>query len=168
MDYDEVGFGDTREWPHWSPVDGATGYEVSAQDVPPPLKPECDETSVAVVGELEGATVDTCFAMSWNSVNQATTPATMDMEFGTEGKVHLQWTGLLSDGMGTTATGTITMPKEGPGAGKQYCVDAGMFAMFEVGLGQRVYTFMLSKLSSGATCPGTAVVGSLQGDFRTQ
>ena len=168
LGYDDLGFQEPGEMAHWSPVDGATGYEVSAQDVPPPLNPTCGESTVALLGELEGTQANACFPRSWHTVNQATSPSSMDVEFGTEGKVHLEWNGLLPDGMGTAVTGTLKMPAEGPLAGKQYCVNAGSFAMFEVGLGERLFAFSLTTLASGATCPGTAVTGSLQGDFRTQ
>jgi hypothetical protein len=168
LGYDDLAFSDDGgEWPHWSPADGSVP-EITAQDVPPPLNSACMQSSVALVGTLEGAKADGCFSMSWHTIDQSVSPSSMEVEFGTEGKVHMQWTGLLSDGMSTPATGTLKMPAEGASAGKQFCVDTGSFAMFEVGLGERVYTFALSKLSSGATCPGTAVAGSLQGDFRTQ
>lgn len=166
--YDDLNFNDDGgEWPHWSPPDAASP-EITPQDVPPPLNAACVQSSVALVGALDGTKADGCFPMSWHTMDQASSPSTMDVEFGTEGKVHLQWTGLLPNGSSTPATGTLKMPVEGASAGKQFCVDTGSFAMFEVGVGERLYVFNLSKLSSGATCPGAAVTGSLQGDYRTQ
>jgi hypothetical protein len=168
LDYGDLSFEDTHGKSPWSPVDGASVYEVSNQDVPPPLKPECEQSSLALVGNLEGTKADQCYAMSWHTIDQSTSPASVELEFGTEGKVHLEWTGLISDGVSTPAKGTLKMPAEGPSGGKTYCVDDGTFAMFELDLGVRAYVFSLTKLSSGATCPGTAAQGSVQGDYRTQ
>ena len=168
LDYGDLTFDDHPGKSSWNPSDGSSIYEVSSQDVPPPLNPQCDQLSLALVGDLEGTAANECYPTISHAVNQTGTPPQMDMEFGTEGAVHLEWTGLLANGMSTPAKGTLKMPAEGPNAGLTYCIDDGTFAMFEVAMGSRVYTFSATKLSRGTSCPGTPALGSVRGDYRTQ
>jgi hypothetical protein len=88
-------------------------------------------------------------------------PGTLDASFGSGGALHLQWTTLVADDQTVPATGTLTMPTEGPHAGQVYCVTAATVEPRTAAEGGGT-SFTLSSLAKGA-CPGTSVSGSLEG-----
>ncbi len=85
-------------------------------------------------------------------------PGTLDLYFAKGGKLHLEWATLVMDDQSVSATGTLTMPSQGPHPGQLYCIGA---ATVTPHAGYST-SFTLSSLSRGA-CPGTPVSGSLQG-----
>jgi hypothetical protein len=169
LDYADLSFDTSDVSPPASPVqDGGPTVWEAGGDAPAPVDPSCDATGFALDGFISGETVKSCYARSSYGVNQVGSPAVLETVFGTNGLLHLQWSGNLTDNVVVAVTGALTMPEEGPQAGQQYCVNAGTLQMVTLQGASRYYTFDLVTLSQGPTCPGAAVAGHIAGDFRTQ
>jgi hypothetical protein len=130
--------------------------------------PTCAKGTVQLSGTLDGAPANGAYTgpSSYAFINAlGTAPGTLDASFGTGGTLHLQWTTLVADDQTVPATGTLTMPSEGPHAGQMYCVTAGTVtprSMAEGGGTSFTLSSLAQTMDAGA-CPGTGVSGSLQG-----
>jgi hypothetical protein len=129
-----------------------------------PGAPICAKSSVELSGMLEGASANGSYSgpSSYAFINAlGGQPGTIDVSFGSGGTLHLQWANLLADDQSGPATGTLTMPSEGPHAGQIYCVTAATVVPRSMTEGGGT-SFTLSSLAKGA-CPGAGVSGTLDG-----
>jgi hypothetical protein len=125
--------------------------------------PICGANAVELVGTIDGTPAKGTYPgpMAYDFVNALNGQAgTATFEFGTGGSLNLSWMGLLPNDQSATATGTLTMPMEGPQAGQTYCV-GGSITPRSQNEGDGI-SFTLSSLAQGV-CPGTKVTGSLTG-----
>jgi hypothetical protein len=127
--------------------------------------PICASHTVELVGMLDGAPANGAYSgpasYSFANALSGTIPGSFDVQFGTAGALHLQWTTLAADDQTVPASGMLTMPSEGPHAGQTYCLGAGSITPRSQAQGSGM-SFAFSTVASGA-CPGTPVAGSLQG-----
>jgi hypothetical protein len=124
--------------------------------------PVCAKNTVQLSGMLDGAPASGAYTGPTPYAFAQLGPAgTVDFSFGTGGALHLQWMTLVADDQTEPATGTLTMPSEGPHPGQMYCVTAGTVTPRTMAEGDGI-SFTLTSLAKGA-CPGTGVSASLDG-----
>jgi hypothetical protein len=124
----------------------------------------CVANELTLAGELDGQPVAVQLDTTSSVFQQLSTPATLDVGYA-DGAVHLQWNNLLPIGQTTAATGTIVMPAGSPHAGETICAGSGSITDQSATDGAVIdnYLFTLRTLSTGPTCPGTALTGSIDG-----
>ncbi len=96
-------------------------------------------------------------ARDFRWINASPPPGTLDVGFGTDGHLHLEWQIVVADRQTVPATGAITMPSEGPHAGATYCIAAATLTP-HTATGEGVYVEVTS-LATGP-CPGVGVTGT--------
>jgi hypothetical protein len=128
----------------------------------------CMPRMMTLLGELDGQHVDASTAFTQWAIQQLTLPYSMDLP--TDGSIlHLEWTTGILDGGSAAASGTVVMPANAPRAGETICAATGTMGVrpLSSGGGNSDYPFTLTDLSSGPTCPGTSLAGSLAGCAQT-
>jgi hypothetical protein len=118
---------------------------------------------MALLGELDGQHVDAATAFTLWSFQQGVLPHSLDLP--NDGSLlHLEWRMLLPPGVPDAATGRVVIPATAPRAGETICAASGSIKYEDFTNGNGAdYIFTLTDLSSGPTCPGTPLAGSLAG-----
>ena len=125
----------------------------------------CVSQKLTLAGELDGQSVSVQLDPTTYVFQQGTTPHTFDVGYA-DGALHLEWSTLVPIGGTTAATGTIVMPAGTPHAGETICAGNGTTITDQSpagsgGVDNQLFT--LQALSSGPSCPGTALAGSIDG-----
>jgi hypothetical protein len=125
----------------------------------------CVSQMLTLAGELDGQPVSVQLVPMGSVFQQGTTPHTFDVSYAA-GALHLEWSTLVPIGGTTAATGTIVMPAGTPHAGETICAGNGTTITDQstggTG-GSDNELFTLQTLSSGPSCPGAALAGSIDG-----
>ncbi len=125
----------------------------------------CVSQMLTLAGDLDGQAVSVQLVPTGLVFQQGTTPHTFDVSYA-DGALHLEWNSLVAIGGTTAAAGTIVMPAGTPHAGETICAGTGTTITDQStggssGLDNELFT--LQTLSSGPSCPGTALGGSIDG-----
>ena len=144
---------------------GACGDSDNGPHIPPAT---CTAGIVAFLGELDGQHVDASTAFSSWGFQQLTLPYSLDIPPPDGNVLHLEWTTPILENGTSAASGTAVMPATAPHAGETICAASGTMSdrPLSSGGGDSDYVFTLTDLSSGPTCPGTSLAGSLAGCAR--
>ena len=143
---------------------GDSGGSGPGSNIPPAT---CTDGMIALLGELDGQHVDASAAFTSWIFQQGTRPYTLDLPYD-GGMLHLEWnTPLFSGGAPAAASGTLVMPAAAPHAGETICGATGTTKYQDLSAGGSDHSFTLTDLSSGPSCPGSPLMGSLAGCART-
>ncbi len=91
-------------------------------------------------------------------------PGTLDITFATKGQFHLKWSNTVDDGDSVPATGSVTLPAEGPHPGQTYCIKAATMTARTAADGNGV-SFAITSLAKGG-CKAKAAPATLRGCAR--
>ncbi|HMF43699.1 MAG TPA: hypothetical protein VKQ32_23655 [Polyangia bacterium] len=123
----------------------------------------CMANMITLAGELDGQPVDVQEQDMGLAFQQLSMPYTLDVTYA-DGTLHVEWRTLFpNNGAGASATGTVIMPAAAPHAGETICAGSGTIRDTSDNMGHSNYIFTLGTLSSGPTCPGAALAGSIDG-----
>jgi len=119
---------------------------------------------VTILGDLDGQSLDVQEQTTSLAFQQGATPYTLDVGYA-DGTLHLEWNTRFADNSTTApTTGTVVMPAAAPHAGETICVGSGTIRDTTGGTGTHGnYIFTLGTLSSGPSCPGPGLGGSIGG-----
>jgi hypothetical protein len=128
----------------------------------------CVLGQLTLVGELDGQPVNVQISDTSSAFQQGSTPHTFDVDYA-GGTLHLEWGALIGYSQTTAATGTAVMPAGAPHAGEAICAGSGTMEYIDPSgnngnpPGPENDVFSLGTLSSGPTCPGIALAGTING-----
>ena len=124
----------------------------------------CALNMVTLTGELDGQPVDVQENTTSLAFQQLSMPYTFDVGYA-DGTLHVEWNTRFADNAaGAPATGTLVMPAAAPHAGETICAGSGtMRNTTGTSDAHSNYIFTFGTLSSGPTCPGAALIGSISG-----
>ena len=131
------------------------------------MTPACVDYYMALNGTLDGQPIAAQAQYSGSLFQQFQKPYTFDVNYPTTGGMHLEWTVLLpTDGPAVPVTGTIDMPAGAQHGGETLCAGSGALKEVDTSGGTGAmaeFRFTLGMLSSGATCTGAPLAGSING-----
>jgi hypothetical protein len=119
---------------------------------------DCPKATCTLTGTFDGSPIQQTYARGsqFSFVNGGT----FDVDFGTGGKIHLDFSGAIASGEVANATARITMPSEGPRAGQTLCASSGT-RIQQVGTPDEV-RFIL-RCAEQPCLFGTVIPGELYG-----
>jgi hypothetical protein len=121
--------------------------------------PVCSKGTVRLEGTIGGESVQKEYPFKGVVLNQASTPKTVSVYFGSGGQITMQWSELLANGQTSAATGSIFFPSDGPLAGSNVCLGSGSTVTLLDDAGQ----LSVASPTTGTSCPGSATQGQLSG-----
>ena len=124
----------------------------------------CALNMFTIIGDLDGQSVDVQEQTTSLAFQQLSMPYTFDVGYA-DGTLHVEWNKVIpNNGGAASTTGTVVMPAAAPHAGETICAGSGTIRETSGTSGVRSnYIFTFGTLSSGPSCPGPGLGGSIGG-----
>lgn len=119
--------------------------------------PVCVKGTVRFEGTIGSESVQKEYPFKGIVLNQASTPKTVSVSFGSGGQITMQWSDLLANGQTSSATGSVFFPSDGPLASSNVCLGPGSTVTLLDNAGQ----LSVESPTTGTSCPGSATQGQL-------